>query len=150
MCAAKVAKEGQVSDLAQERKKPRKGNRARRSEAWTHFEATDEGRECKHCGRLFSTTTATGTLMNHIKCEHDDDGDAVEVQKEATFEKKRADALVTKLITKKCLPLSLVEDEDFVQLLKYLCPKYEPPKRRNLRRELPKAKTVLAAATKKK
>lgn len=137
----------EVTDLTEEKKQPTKRNRKRTSEVWAHFGETEEGRECNHCGHLFSMTTATGTLMRHLKCEHDD---TVEVRKEGVFEKKKADALVINLVTNKCLPLSLVDDEDFVQLIEYLRPKYRPPKRRNLRRELPEAKAVLAAAMKKK
>nr|UMO78462.1 hAT family C-terminal dimerization region domain containing protein [Pandoravirus belohorizontensis] len=140
------SEEDEVTDLTEE-KKPTKRNRKRTSEVWAHFGETEDGRECNHCGHLFSMTTATGTLMRHLKSEHDD---TVEVRKEGVFEKKTADALVTKLITNKCLPLSLVDDEDFVELLGYLRPKYKPPKRRNLRRELPEAKAVLTAAMKKK
>ena len=154
-CTREMRDEEEDEEIAEQaedrhlRPVPKKKPRKKTSKAWEHFTDGDEGRECKHCGQLFSMTTATGTLMKHLKHEHDAAA-KLKRKNEATFEQGKADSMVTKLITSKCLPLSLVDDEDFIELLAYLRPQYKPPRRRTLRRELPKARERLAAAMKRK
>ena len=122
-----------------------------KSEAWAHYHQTDEGPECKYCGQGFSTTTATGTLMNHVKRKHEDEDAVVENRKTADFSKGHADVLVGKLVANKCLPMSLVEDEDFLELVGYLRSGYKSPKRHKLTKVmLPAAKARLVVVMKRK
>jgi len=131
--------------------KKAKQKRRSKSEAWAHYYQTDEGPECKYCGQGFSTTTATGTLMNHVKRKHEDEDAVVENRKTADFSKGHADVLVGKLVANKCLPMSLVEDEDFIELMAYLRSGYKPPKRHKLTKVmLPAAKARLMVVMKRK
>jgi len=130
-------------------KKTRK--RKSQSEAWVHYHRTDEGPECKYCGQGFSATTATGTLMNHVKRKHENEDAVVENMKTTDFSRGYADALVGKLVANKCLPMSLVEDEDFIELMGYLRAGYKPPRRQKLTKVmLPAAKARLVVAMKRK
>ena len=68
------------------RKKPKQARKVT-SEAWEHFDATDDGAECKHCGKLL--TTSTGNLMKHVKHKH---SDKHQVRKTKRFSRDEADA----------------------------------------------------------
>ncbi|WBR14526.1 Zinc finger bed domain-containing protein [Pandoravirus kuranda] len=129
------------------REKPKQARKVT-SEAWEHFDATEGGAECKHCGKLFSMTTSTGNLMKHVKHKHNDKH---QVRKTKRFSREEADARVARLISNRCLPMSLVDDEDFIELLSYLNNAYKPPKRKRLTKALlPAAKKRLVSAMAKK
>ncbi|AVK75720.1 hAT family C-terminal dimerization region domain containing protein [Pandoravirus neocaledonia] len=125
------------------RKKPKQARKVT-SEAWEHFDVTDDGPECKHCGHTFCATTSTGNLMKHVKHKHND---KYQVRKTNRFSREEADARVARLISNRCLPMSLVDDEDFIELLSYLNNAYKPPKRKRLTKALlPAMKKRLASA----
>ena len=73
-----------------------------------------------------STTT---TLKYHLQKAYQH---TKERQQEKTFEKKKADELVARFISRNCLSLRIVDDPDFVALLPYLRSEYTPPSRKIL------------------
>lgn len=109
---------GEASESPRAAPKVRR-KKKRTSEAWSHFETNKDGIVCLHCQHVYSKVTATGTLMLHIKKEHGDQPPAKR-NGESTFDKFKADAKVSRLITDKCLPLQLVDQDEFIDLLGYL------------------------------
>jgi len=117
----------------------KKGSPPREREQARHGLATveEEGSvwQCRHCGKVFNVNTSTSSLVKHLKQEHMDvpevhfafaPGHDIKGNNINVFDAEKADNLLGQLITNKYLPLWLVKDEDFINLIAYLHPPYKP------------------------
>ena len=126
--------------------KPRK--RKRTSKVWQEFTRTDSKTICNICGKVFSLGTSTFSLKYHSE-SHDIKDSKSEIR--VDFEKKHADELLTQFISSHCLPLRLVDGDDFREFINYLCPQYNIPNRQKLSNTLlPAKKEILTLKIKEK
>ena len=117
---------------------------------------------CRLCRKKFTYTRGTTNLNNHIRSQHSTEyasehrdtkssEPAIKQPKQSSIEesfghktplsaakKEEIDRAVENLIIKGLRPLSLVEDEGFIDLLKVCEPRYKPPSRATLVNRLKK------------
>ena len=123
--------------------------RRRSSTIWNDFTRSETNTICNKCGKLFSLNTSTYSLKYHLETHEDENENQQNVRTD--FDKKKADELLTALISSHCLPLRLVEGEDFRNFVSYLSPDYKLPSRQKLSNKLlPDKQTILTNKMKDK
>jgi len=141
-----------------------------RSEIWDHMEKVREDCvQCKLCNKEFSYSGSTSTLSRHLHVIHanivpaDPAPSTSSMKKAASVtqptlvfgsrkfseaRQEKATTLLTKFIVSNVLPLSLVDDEAFMEFVNFLEPGFHVPCRQTLTARLDGMKTELAEKVK--
>lgn len=115
--------------------RPLPPKRRRTSEVWNHFRTQNSQVICSDCGKHFRRHTSTSSLRYHLRNVHQRELLGVSLAaggRTQLFDGCEAEELLSRFIAKNCLPLRLVDDEDFRKFLHYLEPGWKPPDRRRL------------------
>jgi len=115
----------------------------RRSDVWTNYEATDEGKKCKFCSRSFQTSTSTSSLRYHLQTAHkwtsttiSNSSNKLSDPNRESFHSERAEQLMLKFLSKNYLSYRLLENAEFREFIEYLQPLFQLPGRAQVSQEI--------------
>ena len=103
------------------------------SKIWDHCKKEGEWILCDLCDSKFhSPSGVTSHVRYHLISSHQISMTLAHKKDELLFSNDHADQLTTRMITKNCLALRLVDDPEFRSLISYLQPKFRLPSRSKL------------------
>lgn len=115
----------------------------RRSEIWKEFIVSREHYQCRHCETKLKAGNSTTTMRHHLKTHGWKP--VTSGPERAPFDPLVAHQLLARLFATACLPLQLVEHENFKKFIAYLHAEYQLPSRWILRNDiLPKLRDTVA------